>query len=120
MSSVSDLPGSENFRLTRVLASPDEATTPQNVVVLKIRRREQVRAGILGEYFRAAERGSISFLRYYRLSRGMDQMELARRTGLTQSAIARAEKTGQLEKMKGFTLKKLASALGLKVDDLLR
>jgi DNA-binding Xre family transcriptional regulator len=103
-------------------ASPHEETAaaPAKLIVLRIRRREQVKAGILKEYFRAAERGKISFLKYYRLAKGMDQQELAARAKMTQSAVARAEKPGQLQNMKGFSLKKLAAAVGVRVDDLLQ
>lgn len=122
MSSGFGSTGSKNeIRTVQALARNDEtATAPERVVVLKIRRREQVKAGILKEYFRAAELGKISFLKYYRILRGMDQLQLADRAGVTQPEIARAERPGYLLGMRGRNLKRLATALGVKVDDLLR
>ncbi len=120
MSSITYTSTGKGAGFSGAAGSPNEDTASAPVVVLKIRRREQVKAGILKEYFRAAERGKISFLKYYRLARGMDQQQLAARARMTQPAIARAERPGQLQKMKGFSLKSLAVALGVTVDDLLR
>lgn len=121
MSSGFGSTGSNEAGTVQVVARNDEtATAPERVVVLKIRRREQVKAGILKEYFCAAERGQISFLKYYRIRRGMDQAQLAERAGVTQPEIARAERPGYLLGMRGRNLKRLATALGVTVDDLLR
>lgn len=48
----------------------------------------------------------------------MDQVELAARAGMTQPEISRAERLGQVARMKGETLKRIARALQVRIDDL--
>jgi DNA-binding Xre family transcriptional regulator len=96
---------------------PTETTAPP---AIKIEPRAYARQKIYNDYLEAAREGTISFLKYYRIRKGMEQAELGRRVGMKQSAIARAERVGQVQKMRGETLKKLASALGITVDELLR
>jgi hypothetical protein len=104
----------------RIESATDPAESGDSVVVLRVHRGQQVKAAILADYFRAAQRGRISFIRYYRVRAGLDQVELGRLAKMTQPEIARAERPGQARNMKGFTLKKLATALGGRVDELLQ
>lgn len=80
--------------------------------------RQEVRASIQNQYLIAAERGEISKIRGWRIVRGMDQVELALKTNMTQPEISRAERVGQVNRMKGATLKRIAEALQVRVDDL--
>jgi DNA-binding Xre family transcriptional regulator len=48
----------------------------------------------------------------------MDQVELALKTSMTQPEISRAERLGQVNRMKGGTLKRIAQALQVRIDDL--
>ena len=96
---------------------PTETTAPP---AIRIEPRAYARQKIHNDYLEAAREGTISFLKYYRVRKGIDQAELGRRVAMKQSAIARAERLGQVQKMRGESLKKLASALGITVDDLLR
>jgi len=48
----------------------------------------------------------------------MDQAELASRAGMTQPEISRAERPGQVARMKGETLRRVAQALQIRIDDL--
>jgi len=48
----------------------------------------------------------------------MDQVELALKTSMTQPEISRAERLGQVNRMKGATLKRIAEALQVRIDDL--
>jgi transcriptional regulator with XRE-family HTH domain len=66
----------------------------------------------------AAERGEISKIRAWRILRGLDQKALALRANMTQPEISRAERLDQVTRMKGETLKRLADALQVRVDDL--
>lgn len=88
--------------------------------MVRMEPRAYARQKIHNDYLEAAREGTISFLKYYRIRKGIDQAELGRRVGMKQSAIARAERVGQTQKMRGETLKKLSSALGITADDLLR
>lgn len=80
--------------------------------------RQEVRASIQNQYFLAAERGEISKIRGWRIVRGLDQIELASRSSMTQPEISRAERLGQVNRMKGATLKRIAQALHVRIDDL--
>jgi DNA-binding Xre family transcriptional regulator len=80
--------------------------------------RQEIRASIQNQYFIAAERGEISKIRGWRIVRGMDQVELALKTRMTQPEISRAERLGQVNRMKGATLKRIAQALQVRIDDL--
>jgi transcriptional regulator with XRE-family HTH domain len=64
--------------------------------------------------------GQISFLKYYRIRQGLDQSELGARVNMRQSAIARAERLGGMSNMRATTLQKLAKALDVRMEDLLR
>jgi DNA-binding Xre family transcriptional regulator len=48
----------------------------------------------------------------------MDQVDLAARAGMTQPEISRAERLGQVPRMKGETLRRIARALQVQIDDL--
>jgi len=80
--------------------------------------RQEIRASIQNQYLIAAERGEISKIRGWRIVRGMDQVELALKTSMTQPEISRAERLGQVNRMKGATLKRIAQALQVRIDDL--
>lgn len=100
-----------------------EATSsPAYQVTVTARSDEQKKAAIQdsirNQYLLAAMSGSISKIRGYRVFRKMDQAELAARAGMTQPEISRAERVGQVNRMKGATLKRIAEALQVRVDDL--
>jgi hypothetical protein len=79
---------------------------------------QEVRASIQSQYFAAADRGEISRIRAWRVVRGLDQATLAVRAQMTQPEISRAERPGQVGRMKGETLKRIANALQVRIDDL--
>jgi DNA-binding Xre family transcriptional regulator len=79
---------------------------------------QEVRASIQSQYFAAADRGEISRIRAWRIVRGLDQGTLAARARMTQPEVSRAERTGQVARMKGETLKRIAHALQVRIDDL--
>lgn len=79
---------------------------------------QEVRFSIQSQYFAAAERGEISRIRAWRIARGLDQAALAARAHMTQAEISRAERPGQVDRMKRETLKLIAQALQVKIDDL--
>lgn len=81
-------------------------------------RAQEVKASIQRQYLIAAERGEISKIRAWRVLRGLDQNQLGTRAGMTQPEISRAERVGQVRKMKGETLLRIAHALQVSVDDL--
>lgn len=88
--------------------------SPQNDEQKKASIQESIR----NQYLLAAMSGRISKIRGYRVSRNMDQAELAARAGMTQPEVSRAERLGQVNRMKGATLKRIARALQVRVDDL--
>jgi DNA-binding Xre family transcriptional regulator len=97
--------------------------TPHDVVVTQEETSdEQLRATIeetiRQQYLLAARQGKISKIRAYRVFRRMDQVELAARAGMTQPEISRAERLGQVPRMKGETLRRIARALQVRIDDL--
>ena len=97
--------------------------TPHDVVVTQREDGdEQLRASIeesiRQQYLLAAAHGKISKIRAYRVLRRMDQVELAARAGMTQPEISRAERLGQVARMKGETLRRIARALQVRIDDL--
>ncbi|MDQ5858130.1 MAG: helix-turn-helix domain-containing protein [Acidobacteriota bacterium] len=79
---------------------------------------QEIRAAIQHQYLIAAKRGEISKIRAWRVVRGLDQAELASRAGMTQPEISRAERPGQVGRMKGETLRRVAQALQIRIDDL--
>jgi DNA-binding Xre family transcriptional regulator len=79
---------------------------------------QEIRAAIQHQYLIAAEKGEISKIRAWRVVRGLDQAELASRAGMTQPEISRAERPGQVARMKGETLRRVAQALQIRIDDL--
>jgi DNA-binding Xre family transcriptional regulator len=81
-------------------------------------RAQEVKAAIQRQYLIAAERGEISKIRAWRVLRGLDQNQLGSRAGMTQPEISRAERVGQVKKMKGETLLRIAHSLQVRVDDL--
>jgi DNA-binding Xre family transcriptional regulator len=96
-------------------SSPASAVLPPGSGLLA----QEVKASIQIQYFAAAERGEISRIRAWRIVRGLDQATLALRADMTQPEVSRAERLGQAAKMKGETLKRLARALQVGIDDLL-
>jgi DNA-binding Xre family transcriptional regulator len=79
---------------------------------------QEVKASIQNQYLIAAEKGQISKIRAWRIVRGLDQSALAARANMTQPEISRAERLGQVAKMKGETLRRIAQALQIRIDDL--
>lgn len=115
------LTGTQNSSLILVGEHFNEATSSPTAVMPESRTelfRQEVRASIQSQYFLAAERGEISKIRGWRIVRGMDQIELAVKSGMTQPEISRAERLGQVNRMKGATLKRIAQALQVHIDDL--
>ena len=96
-------------------SSPASAVLPPGSSLLA----QEVKVSIQSQYFAAAERGEISRIRAWRIVRGLDQATLALRAHMTQPEVSRAERLGQAAKMKGETLKRLARALQVGIDDLL-
>jgi DNA-binding Xre family transcriptional regulator len=97
--------------------------TPHDVVVTQNETSdEQLRASIEDsirrQYLLAAKQGKISKIRAYRIFLRMDQVDLAARAGMTQPEISRAERLGQVPRMKGETLRRIANALQVRIDDL--
>jgi DNA-binding Xre family transcriptional regulator len=97
-----------------------ESSSPSSVVVSPNAKllAQEVKASIQNQYFAAAERGEISRVKAWRIVRGFDQATLAARTGMTQPEISRAERLGQISRMKGETLMRIARALQIRIDDL--
>lgn len=81
-------------------------------------RAQEVKASIQRQYLIAAEKGEISKIRAWRVLRGLDQSQLARRAEMTQPEVSRAERVGQVRKMKGETLLRIALALQVSIDEL--
>jgi DNA-binding Xre family transcriptional regulator len=97
--------------------------TPQDVVVTQRETsdeqlRTSIEESIRQQYLLAAAQGKISKIRAHRVFRRMDQIELAARAGMTQPEISRAERLGQVARMKGETLRRIARALQVRIDDL--
>jgi DNA-binding Xre family transcriptional regulator len=96
--------------------------TPHAVVTQQETSDEQLRTSIeesiRQQYLLAAAQGKISKIRAYRVFRRMDQVDLAARAGMTQPEISRAERLGQVPRMKGETLRRIARALQVQIDDL--
>jgi DNA-binding Xre family transcriptional regulator len=97
--------------------------TPHDVVVTQQETsdeqlRTSIEESIRQQYLLAATQGKISKIRAYRVFRRMDQVDLASRAGMTQPEISRAERLGQVRRMKGETLRRIARALQVRIDDL--
>lgn len=82
-------------------------------------RKQEIKYSIQKQYFRAAEKGKISYLKAWRVMRGMDQATLAATVGMSQPEVSRAERPGYARRMKGENLLRLARALHVKIEDLL-
>lgn len=110
----------ENTTIDQRTSLPEESSAPRELVVPPAASliREEVRASIQAQYFAAADRGEVSRIRAWRIVRGLDQSALAARAKMTQPEVSRAERVGQVNRMKGETLKRLAQALQLRIDDL--
>jgi DNA-binding Xre family transcriptional regulator len=80
---------------------------------------QSAQTDIVRRFVLAAREGKISKLRAWRVLRNLDQSELARRAGMTQPEVSRAERLGQTKKMKGETLERLAGALHIAIEELL-
>ncbi len=103
--------------VTEETASPlDSVVMPRSADLVK----QEVKTSIQKQYFDAAEKGEISYLKAWRIMRGFDQLTLAHRAGMTQSEISRAEKPGRVLKMKGETILRIARALDVSIGDILR
>lgn len=102
----------------------ERAGTPRDVVVVTQQEdsdeqlRDSIEESIRQQYLLAAKQGRISKIRAYRILLRMDQVELAARAGMTQPEISRAERLGQVARMKGETLRRIARALQVRIDDL--
>ncbi len=79
---------------------------------------QQIKASIQTQYLLAAEQGKISKIKAWRIARGLDQETLAQRANMTQPEVSRAERLGQVGKMKGETLRRIAQALQVRIDEL--
>jgi DNA-binding Xre family transcriptional regulator len=115
---ISELSGS-----TAMIPAPDETASPLDSLVMPKSAdlvKQEVKTSIQKQYFDAAEKGQISYLKAWRIMRGFDQTTLAARAGMTQPEISRAERPGQALKMKGETLLRIAQALNVRIEDLLR
>ena len=97
-----------------------ESSSPSSLVVSPDAKllAQEVKTSIQNQYFTAAERGEISRVKAWRILRGFDQATLAARAKMTQPEISRAERLGQVSRMKGETLKRIAEALQIWIDDL--
>jgi DNA-binding Xre family transcriptional regulator len=100
--------------LEEATTSPPELVVEPNADLLS----QQVKASIQTQYLIAAERGQISKIKAWRIMRGFDQASLAARANMTQPEVSRAERLGQVAKMKGETLRRIAQALQVRIDDL--
>jgi len=106
--------------LTGAALEPSTSSPQQPVVRPTIDLlAQEIKASIWHQYFLAAEKGQISRIRAWRIVRGLDQAELARRAGMTQPEISRAERPGRVARMKVETLRRIAKGLHVSVDDLL-
>ncbi|MGH9365229.1 MAG: helix-turn-helix domain-containing protein [Thermoanaerobaculia bacterium] len=101
--------------LAEFTASPPELIVEPNANLLS----QEIKASIQNQYLVAADEGRISKIRAWRIMRGLDQVSLAARTNMTQPEISRAERLGQAAKMRGETLRRIAEALQVRIDDLL-
>lgn len=118
---MQDLVGSA-LPIPRIEGLPETPSSPVHPVTVWAQDDRQKKAAIQesirNQYLLAAMSGRISKIRGYRVFRNMDQAELATRAGMTQPEISRAERPGQVNRMKGATLKRIADALQVRVDDL--
>lgn len=73
--------------------------------------REEMRSSYLRQYRRAAEKGEVSFAKYWRLVRELDRVALAEVSGLTAEVIEEAERGGGPARLDRQSLLALASAL---------
>ena len=117
MSSVATEPFS---RVVLTVPEQNTETGRQSVIASTNLRKVEVRNSVLSQYLRAAKTGKGSFAKYYRLLAGLDQAHVAHRAKMSQPSVARAERPGQALRMKGESLKRLAKALNVSVDELLR
>jgi ribosome-binding protein aMBF1 (putative translation factor) len=110
----------QNRESVMILPQVPTSGTTLNRAEFRISPRAAAHQKILSQYLKAAKQRRISFMKYHRVRIGLDQSELAVKTGMKQSAVARAERVGYAINMKAFTLKKIADVLGVSVDELLR
>lgn len=82
-------------------------------------RKDEIKHAIVRQYLRAAEKGEISYLKAWRVMRGMDQATLEAKTQMTQGEISQAERPGQAGRIKAEMLFRLVRVLGVKIEDLL-
>lgn len=104
----------EGKGLAEWTGSPPELVLPARGTAVA----HQVRASIQNQFFVAADQGRVSKIRAWRIMRGLDQTTLALRTNMSQPEISRAERLGQVNRMKGDTLRRIAQALQVRIDDL--
>jgi DNA-binding Xre family transcriptional regulator len=108
--------------IPRIEGLQETPSSPAQLLIVPPHSDQQKRAyiqeSIRNQYLLAALSGRISKIRGYRVFRRMDQAELAARAGMTQPEISRAERLGQVNRMKGATLKRIAQALQVRIDDL--
>lgn len=111
----------QTAKSTIVDTTTETTSSPPEVVVQPSKTAflaHEIRTSIQNQYLVAAEKGQISKIKAWRVVRGLDQMSLASKARMTQPEISRAERLGQANKMKGETLRRLANALQVRVDDL--
>ena len=118
---MQDLVGSA-LPIPRIEGLPETPSSPVHRITVWPQNDQQKKASIQesirNQYLLAGMSGRISKIRGYRVYRNMDQGALAARAGMTQPEISRAERPGQVNRMKGATLKRIAEALQVRVDDL--
>ncbi len=77
---------------------------------------DEMRASYLRQYRLAAERGEISFVKYWRLVREMDRATLASLADLCIKDVEEVEKPGGPSRVSDDTLRGLAHALRVPIE----
>jgi DNA-binding XRE family transcriptional regulator len=90
------IPYHENLKLVSMAGDDDDALIPHEVVELTITE-------------------NVNLARAWRIHLGWTQKEVAKRAGISQSALSQIERT---ENSRSATLEKLAKAMGLAISQL--
>lgn len=77
---------------------------------------EEMRESYLRQYRHAAEKGEISFVKYWRLVRELDRAAVATLAGVTATVIEEAEKAGGPARLSRELLVRIARALNVSVE----
>jgi transcriptional regulator with XRE-family HTH domain len=77
----------------------------------ELNRKDEIKSSIQRQYLRAAEKGEISFVKAWRVMRGMDQAAFAAKAKMTEPEVARAEAPGHARRMNAESLLRIAQAL---------